>query len=1115
VAGESKDGGGGIPFSGIVGALLVAAAVVVQQTRLDSARPAPGEAKGLLSRSLHQDVETRLWQDPFYAVAQFRERKRQEAVQEGQLGRPRSVLSNDDPLPPDNTHHIEDDLKIWLYSMMCKEQVRDRDKVRLLMPMLVGGRDEESAEMRRRTRYAVISGLTNANFNPDDPDAIGYAYVPKAQRGETAATRVPETLPFEWFKRQTGAGIEWALVVWLDQSQFQDGPVSQLRAIVDKLTPDCLERPQVNRSNWQATVLGPVDTEMLTLVMTALKKEKETGAAGLTPLSIVSASATGVLPSFADSQFYFATGATTFARVIGPDDRLSDALWDELRLRLKHLSVGREQKAAIAVISEHDTDYGRGFSNRLREKRESNGYAVETFSYQRQIDGGRGGTQRPAKRADKEKDGEKGEASQQQQRSHGTSQIDYLARLVGSMQRYAEEQSREFVAIGVFGNDVYDKLLVLRALRPAFPKAHFVTTDMDARLLDPEEAPWTRNLVLATNFGLTLDHRIQGGSSPFRDGYQTSSYLVALLFGGGCAVDVVKQYADRKVLPPWLGAPLLFEIGRHGAVPLAAVHGGDPVPSGARLSGCDFGAKTDFALDDARIQPSHKQPKLSGRAQFLICLLAAVALAFLSVWALRHPVPLRQFAKHDAGVRARLRWTSLWLAAGCIATFVLVLAIGYCWPTMPLFLYLILGVLIGVSLCFGLWRLSEGLATGRSRLQCLGVALAAPALMLVVWAAAPAITANAEPFAWLEGVSVWPTQLLRVSAALLAGFSVWYIGSASAQNMRELAAGFKFTGVDTAVAKRRASLRELWRAGKRHFTRFLRRSVMRFNPAAPIKPTTRKARSMERLWRMYSGRRSPRIGWTLIAAVGYFAVCALLMATSDARPGMPIRGDHAPEVAALLGLNIILGVVLLVSMMFGCGAFIFWVLRPAQQAIPLFTPDRIKEFKIAYKLVKEGDEGDKSDLFRRFADACLAVSLAAQRSASLTTLIYLPFTVFALMVVARSPLFDNWDTPLGLAIVLCLPFVAVIGCTLWLRVATLRFHRKAIRKAERELIRLRGAEGVTDAQRWQLEKLFEKLRDEKRGSFQSIALQPMVRALLLPLGGYSGIELLEHFVLAG
>ncbi len=37
-------------------------------------------------------------------------------------------------------------------------------------------------------------------------------------------------------------------------------------------------------------------------------------------------------------------------------------------------------------------------------------------------------------------------------------------------------------AIGVLGNDVFDKLLVLRALKPQFPEAVFFTTDYDAAL---------------------------------------------------------------------------------------------------------------------------------------------------------------------------------------------------------------------------------------------------------------------------------------------------------------------------------------------------------------------------------------------------------------------------------------------------------------------------------------------------------------------------------------------------------------------------------------------------------------------------------------------------------
>ena len=37
----------------------------------------------------------------------------------------------------------------------------------------------------------------------------------------------------------------------------------------------------------------------------------------------------------------------------------------------------------------------------------------------------------------------------------------------------------------MLGSDVYDKLLILQALRPAFPRAVFFTTDLNARLAYP------------------------------------------------------------------------------------------------------------------------------------------------------------------------------------------------------------------------------------------------------------------------------------------------------------------------------------------------------------------------------------------------------------------------------------------------------------------------------------------------------------------------------------------------------------------------------------------------------------------------------------------------------
>ena len=106
----------------------------------------------------------------------------------------------------------------------------------------------------------------------------------------------------------------------------------------------------------------------------------------------------------------------------------------------------------------------------------------------------------------------------------GDAQIDYLRRLVGRM----KARHKPFKAIGVLGNDVYDKLLILQALRPSFPGAVFFTTDLDARLLQPEESAWTHNLIIASHFGLLLDKKLQGTIPPFRSGYDAASYLGCL-----------------------------------------------------------------------------------------------------------------------------------------------------------------------------------------------------------------------------------------------------------------------------------------------------------------------------------------------------------------------------------------------------------------------------------------------------------------------------------------------------------------------------------------------------------------------------------------------------------
>ena len=141
-------------------------------------------------------------------------------------------------------------------------------------------------------------------------------------------------------------------------------------------------------------------------------------------------------------------------------------------------------------------------------------------------------------------------------RAEGQSQFDYLQRL-GDRVRQLDAQlrlqgDRGIEAVGVLGSDLYDKLLVLQALRPLLPEARFFTTDFDALLLHPDEQKATGNLLVGSGFGLQLRPDVQGTIPPFRSNYQTAEFLAAR----------VAIHSDNAPNPCWSSSPLMFEIGR-------------------------------------------------------------------------------------------------------------------------------------------------------------------------------------------------------------------------------------------------------------------------------------------------------------------------------------------------------------------------------------------------------------------------------------------------------------------------------------------------------------------------------------------------------------------------
>jgi hypothetical protein len=288
-----------------------------------------------------------------------------------------------------------------------------------------------------------------------------------------------------------------------------------------------------------------------------------------------------------------------FVRVVGDDDQLVKALHHELHLRNacpnEHFDnarrtdnstnatadQGRQADSHIALITEQDTRYGREIVDAFKEQFGAGN--VLTFRYLRGIDGRTwrpSGSQPEPEAAPAVSDRGLNDPyvalpdnGEWKWRPDGTSQYDYLLRLREILQNKDRELTlsgeRGIRAIGVVATDVYDKLLVLRALRSSFPRAVFFTTDLDANLSHVDEYPSTRNLIVASHFGLRLHPDLQQDIPPFRESYQTSTFLATLLALNFKGAELRLNPAD-----PWGLNTIIGEGGSHDSRHGAAANAG-------------------------------------------------------------------------------------------------------------------------------------------------------------------------------------------------------------------------------------------------------------------------------------------------------------------------------------------------------------------------------------------------------------------------------------------------------------------------------------------------------------------------------------------------------------
>ncbi len=599
---------------GIAVVAMILGFLVYKDTAFESSRPSMTEAE----KTSTEDVRARLWQDPFEAVqlhikqtgysgepGEIIELDKKHSIQMGKA--PQRICNSGNP--NNHAHSIEE--------LRCQIQrdTQENEELRVVAVMIPGGPYAEDREWRLRYRYAVISQLTDMNYIPENPEHIGFIdflYECKSNTDKKFCDW-PNYMPYEWFKSRLSAKV---LVLWLDNDAFSlnKDPLNMLGRLKNGITPG--EKAKDNKFGKNdyvqpsLNIIGPHSSDTMEQMLREIEEAVEECGKDNSPedscanYNYLNESLLFSPTATIDEEelnFKFQDSGGKFyewfhqklIRTTPTNEHLVNQIFEELKLRRINIKKPEEDALQepqentpqnhIVLISESDTIFSRSLIQRILVEHDKNKAKIIRFGYLRGIDGINSAESQAFRNDNKQEQKslrlQKSKTDKEQRRPEGSNQFDYLRRLATHMQALQEATEGRIKAIGILGNDPYDKLLILQALHKKFPRTVFFTTDLDSRFIHPAELPWTRNLIVASPYGLNLHPGLQKHTPPFRDSYQTAIYLttkLAIECRGPNKNDIecfetdeidtkeiIKLFQDEKSLS---SLTRLFEIGNEGPV---------------------------------------------------------------------------------------------------------------------------------------------------------------------------------------------------------------------------------------------------------------------------------------------------------------------------------------------------------------------------------------------------------------------------------------------------------------------------------------------------------------------------------------------------------------------
>lgn len=946
---------GELPWLKLILALALISGAIWAPLPLDSNRP----ELSVVSTSMQslQNIDLQLWQDPFLVLAKQKNESDCITVSE---------IESKDALKLEKNQCASDERTLEKLAAIIHpgQPASSPIKTTLMQIMAAGDNSSGNQEHRRRMRYAVVSALKAQNYLPEDNTHLGLLTLKPSPDGESnGCNPALKTIPFEFF--HTEDGLSRVLLLWINEEALLDTPFA---ASHSNNPVQCLEAMRKTLNPSHHMLIGPASSYGLQMLRDAFNT-----------------------PEAKDVHFKIYSPFATYHHKYNPRSYIDNTIATDadvislLEKELDNRDLKLSPHTGYAVIGQWDTDYARGLQKTFLEKMGPH-YQKNIFSYHfmRGIDGK---TPKIANNEEKQTDNKTKNPEAKIERPEGDTQIDYLRRIAADLFQQDQYLSAQcslserwnrncgIRAIAMFGNDYYDKLLILKALKPIFPNTLFFTTDLEAAMLHPSDNKYTRNLIVASSYGLELGFEqtqkhalLSANTPPFREHYQTAVFLSVRK--AICEATSTLQDPACQAIEQYQINPFVFEIGSNRPI-----------------------------LVQSQTWPEQPFSWLG-----ILMLLAAILTIMAWSW-WRFGVKLHYSSKEILVHTDGKKVSSL-----CIADLLKLLAV-----LTPLVLLL---ALIGSD-----------------------------------------IRNHGEPFVLTEGVSIWPSEFMRL-VACVASILLWQrVKNKIRSNLAEAHRGFFL------FMPRNHPLKQQWKA---HILNC----------------------------RISHIRERAMIHTAFMLAVVFFLMGGLGF------PNIPARSSLAKALD--------MGITLLAVS--SCLFLIF--------SVAIYTVYTTNFFKLLINRTQWSDALlDKYGLQKNqkypFYD-WIDLQLIARITEFSGTMILYPVLPLLLLIGARSSIFEAWDMPVALLIVFAASFAILLIHGWLLRNKVEKARDRALYWIKRRMVQLEGEAEASAENRAilsQAKAVLTAMENLNTGAFAPISQQPTIQALFIIITGISGLKITEYFAI--